>query len=157
VTKAYLWPPLGLEFLSRPAIPGRTCEDLRIERVLAVSRLLLSLTCLFSWLIRPAQFSYRFGLALLLLYVACSITLLLRLEIKGMGQRFAVWAQANDLTWPALLCLLANVTQRPFFVLFLFATISAAFRWGLAETVATAGFWLCNVSSCSPQASFLVF
>ena len=113
---------------------------MRIERVLAVSRLLLSLTCLFSWLIRPAQFSYRFGLALLLLYVACSITLLLRLEIKGMGQRFAVWAQANDLTWPALLCLLANVTQRPFFVLFLFATISAAFRWGLAETVATAGF-----------------
>jgi signal transduction histidine kinase len=115
---------------------------LRVERVLAFSRLLLSLTCLFSWLIRPAQalLSYRVGLAVLLLYVACSIILLLRLEIEGVGQRFAVWAQANDLTWPALLCLLANVTQRPFFVLFLFATIAAAFRWGLAETIATAGF-----------------
>ncbi len=60
--------------------------------------------------------------------------------MEGIGQRFAVWAQVNDLTWPALLCLLASVTQRPFFVLFLFATIAAAARWGLAETVATAGF-----------------
>jgi signal transduction histidine kinase len=142
VTRTYLWPPFGLKFLSLPRVAGRNCEDLRVERVLAFSRLLLSLTCLFSWLVRPAgtPLYYRIGLALLLLYVSCSVVLLVRLEIEGIGRSFAGWAQANDLTWPALVCLFANVSHRPFFVLFLFATIAAAFRWGLTETIATAGF-----------------
>lgn len=142
MTRAYLWPPFGLRFLSRPRVEGRNCEDLRVERILAFSRLLLSLTCLFAWLIHPDQALryYGVGLAFLLLYVACSIILLARLEIQGSDRSFAILAQANDLTWPALLCLFANISQRPFFVLFLFATIAAAFRWGLRETIATASF-----------------
>lgn len=142
MTRTYLWPPFGLRFLFQPRVSGRNCEDLRVERILAFSRLLLSLTCLFSWLLRPAGtlLYYRIGLALLLCYVACSGVLIVCVEIEGIGRRFVIWAQANDVTWPALLCLFANVSHRPFFVLFLFATIGAAFRWGLTETFATATF-----------------
>ena len=142
MTRTYLWPPFSLGFLSRPRTPGRSCEDLRVERVLAFSRLLVSLTCLFAWLFYPSPSlsHYRIALAILLLYVACSIILLLLVEVEGTGPSFAIWAQTNDLTWPALFCLVANVPHRPFFVLFLFATIAAAFRWGLAETMATASF-----------------
>ena len=128
-------------FLSRLRTSGLKYEDLRVEQILAVSRLLLALTSLGVWLIHPigTWFHYRVGLWLLLAYVAASLVLMLRLQMSGEpSPGFALSAQANDVGWPALLCLLAEAPISAFFVLFLFAMIAAAFRWGFLETMATA-------------------
>jgi len=76
---------------------------------------------------------------LLLGYVVASLVLLVRLKVGGEPSRsFVVSAQVNDVGWPALLCLLAELPNTTFFLLFLFALIAAAFRWGFVETMATA-------------------
>lgn len=112
-----------------------------MERILAFARLLLSLTCLAAWFVRsditPAT-QFRVGVILLVGFAASSIGLLLWLEMdKAINGRFITLAQINDLGWPSLLCLFANVPNRPYYALFLFAMIAAAFRWGFVETVAT--------------------
>ncbi len=112
-----------------------------MERVLGFSRLLLALTSLIAWLIRPAvlETHYRVGLFLLLAYVIASLVLVMQLQMGGEpGPRFVLVAQINDVGWPALLCLFAEAPNSVFFVLFLFAMIAAAFRWGFVETMATA-------------------
>jgi len=82
---------------------------------------------------------YRLGLGLLLGYVAASVALLVWLKLGGESKRgFVVTAQVSDVSWPALLCLFAEVPNSTFFILFLFAMIAAAFRWGFVETMATA-------------------
>ena len=136
-----LWLPLGPSLLSRLRVVGQRYEDLRVERILAFSRLFLSLTCLGAWLIHPAIRSTlhnRIGIVLLVSYTGSSFLLLAWLQAAGLATSFTNWAQLNDLLWPTLLSLLVSVSDRPFYVLFLFAMIAAAFRWGFLETLATA-------------------
>ena len=112
-----------------------------MEHVLAISRLFVALMSLAAWLFRlgDTAIRYRTGLFLLLAYVVVSVALLVRLQMGGEpGRRFAVWAQVNDVGWPALLCLSAETSTSAFYILFLFAIIAAAFRWGFVETLATA-------------------
>ena len=127
-------------FLSRLRVPGLEYEGVRVEHVLAFSRLFVALTSLAAWLIHLGDTSsrYHLGLALLLGYFAASIAFLARLKFgREASRRFVLSAQVNDIGWPALLCLFADVPNSSFFVLFLFAMIAAAFRWGFAETMAT--------------------
>ncbi len=133
-------PSFAPRFLSRLRIAGLKYEDLRVEHVLAFSRLFLALTSLAAWLVHPTTEShYRMGLLLLVGYAIASVALLAWLEMGGEHDpHFVVVAQVNDVGWPALLCLLAEAPNSAFFVLFLFAMIAAAFRWGFAETMATA-------------------
>ncbi len=134
-------PSFAPSFLSRLRVAGLKYGHLRVENVLAISRLFLALILLAAWLIHSAntRLQYQLGLVLLIGYILASVALLLRLQIGGEpGRRFVLWAQVNDVAWPALLCLLAEAPNSAFFVLFLFALIAAAFRWGFAETMATA-------------------
>ena len=127
-------------FLSRLRIAGLEYEDVRVEHVLAFSRLLVALTSLAAWLIHLGDTSsrYHLGLALLLGYFGASVAFLVRLRLGGeASRRLVLSAQVNDVGWPAVLCLFADVPNSGFFVLFLFAMIAAAFRWGFAETMAT--------------------
>jgi signal transduction histidine kinase len=108
---------------------------------LGFSRLLLALTSLVAWVIHPAGVvtHYRVGLVLLFAYLIASLVLLVQLQMGGEpSRRFVVSAQINDVGWPTLLCLFAEAPNSAFFVLFLFAMIAAAFRWGFVETMATA-------------------
>ena len=135
---AYSFAP---RFLTRLRVTGLKQEDLRVERVLGFSRLLLALTSLVAWIIHPAGLviHYRVGLFLLLAYTIASLVLLMQLQMGGEpSARFVLAAQINDVGWPALLCLFAEAPNSVFFVLFLFAMIAAAFRWGFVETMATA-------------------
>ena len=112
-----------------------------MEHVLALSRLCLALMSLAAWAFRLGDTAghYRLGLCLLLGYVAASSALLLWLQIRRQpGRNFARWAQANDVGWPALLCLSVETPHSVYFILFLFAIMAAAFRWGFIETLATA-------------------
>jgi signal transduction histidine kinase len=128
-------------FLSRLRVTGLKYEGVRVEQVLALSRLFVALMGLAAWLIHLGGSSphYRIGLFLLLGYVIASVILFARLQLGGeLGTSFALSAQVNDVGWPALLCLFAEVPNSTFFLLFLFAMIAASFRWGFAETMATA-------------------
>lgn len=131
-------------FLTRLRLVGLEHEygDVRMEHVLAVSRLLVALTSLAAWLLHVGGSSsahYRVGLILLLGYVFASLVLLVRLQMGGEPSRsFVVSAQVNDVGWPALIGLFAEMPNTTFFLLFLFAMIAAAFRWGFVETMATA-------------------
>src|SRR5271157_2528439 len=128
-------------FLSRLRATGQQFEDPRVERVLAFSRLFLAVTSLVAWRVRPASGAAYYHLGLLLgAYTVHSLVLLVRLQREGQpGRGFVLWAQVSDVVWPALLCLFTDPPNSIFFVFFLFAMIAAAFRWGFAETMATAG------------------
>jgi signal transduction histidine kinase len=133
--------PFAPSFLSRLRVVGLKYEDARVEHILAFARLAVALTSLGAWLIHLGDTSphYRAGLILLCGYAAASAVLLVVLWIRGESSRgFVVAAQVNDLGWPALLCLFAEVPNSTFFMLFFFATLMAAFRWGFVETAATA-------------------
>src|SRR5208283_251694 len=133
--------PLADRFLSRLRATGLQFEDPRVERVLAFSRLFLSVTSLVAWRVRPATGTsyYRLGLVVLLGYTIHSIALLVLLQKRVEPDRgFVLWVQVSDIVWPALLCLFTDPPNSVFFVFFLFAMIAAAFRWGFAETMATA-------------------
>lgn len=130
-------------FLTRLRLVGLEHEywDARVEHVLAVSRLLVALTSLAAWLLHVGDSfaHYQVGLILLLGYVFASLVLLVRLHMGGEPSRsFVVSAQVSDVGWPALICLFAEMPNTTFFLLFLFAMIAAAFRWGFVETMATA-------------------
>lgn len=137
--RTLVWPTFGPRLLSRLRAVGQRYEEVRVERILAFSRLFLSLTCLAAWLIHSSTGAHHhpIGIVLLFSYVGCSFLLVIWLESVPLSRTFTLCAQLNDLAWPALLCLLANGPDRPFFVLFLFAVIAAAFRWGFLETIAT--------------------
>ncbi len=130
-------------FLTRLRVVGLEYEheDARVEQVLAVSRLFVALTSLAAWLLHLGDIAahYRVGLVLLLGYVVASLGLLIWLQVDDEPSRsFVLSAQVNDVGWAALLCLLADLPNTTFFLLFLFALIAAAFRWGFVETMATA-------------------
>lgn len=130
-------------FLTRLRVVGLEdeYEDVRVEHILAISRLPVALTSLAAWLVHLGDNSahFRVGLVLLLGYVIASLVLLVRLQVGGdPGRSFVVSAQVNDVGWPALLCLFAELPNTTFFLLFLFAIIAAAFRWGFLETMVTA-------------------
>jgi signal transduction histidine kinase len=134
-------PSFGPRFLSRLKIIGLAYEDVRVEHVLAFARLFVALTSLAAWLFHLGDTTshYRVGLVLLLGYVVTSVALLLWLQLNSEPNRaFVLAAQATDVAWPALLCLFIEVPNSTFFILFLFAMIAAAFRWGFVETMATA-------------------
>jgi len=128
-------------FLLRLQLAGPKYDGGRVEQILALSRLCLALTSLAAWLTRLSITASHFQLVLSLLiaYVGASLALLTLLQIVGEpGDAFTLFAQVNDVAWPALLCLFGEAPNSFFFVLFLFAIIAAAFRWGLPETMTTA-------------------
>ena len=110
---------------------------------MALSRLCLALMSLAAWVLplgdTPAR--YQLGLGMLLAYVATSLAMVVWLHFRWPGRepnhRFAIFAQAIDIGWPALICLSVETQNSLYFVLFLFAIIAAAFRWGFIETLST--------------------
>ena len=144
-------------FLSRLRVPGQGYGDVRVERILAFSRLLLSVTALAAWVIRPGGTWAHFqaGLVLLPAYVIASLAFLLSLHGQGDAlDSFTLWSHITDIGWPALLCLLADDPGRPFYALFFFAIIAAAFRWGFIETMATALVSVACLVLQAPAASY---
>ena len=110
-----------------------------MEHVLALSRLCLAFLSLSAWLFRLGGNAtrYHLGVYLLLAYTATSLAFLLWLQVREPGRNFAVWTQVSDIGWPALLCFSIETPHSVYFVLFLFAIIAAAFRWGFMETLVT--------------------
>jgi signal transduction histidine kinase len=118
---------------------GTPMEALRIERVIAVSRLFLTLIAFAAFnigTIEPASYG-RVANILLILFTAHSVSAMLVLRgHRRPTTTFALATHTVDLLAAAVTLPMAGPTN-PFFTFFLFVLASAAFRWGLRETIAT--------------------
>ena len=81
---------------------------------------------------------YRDAAYIVLLgYTAWSAAISAGLRWKPANAHFVRLIHLGDIVWPSLLCLFTDGADSPFFTLYLFALLAAAFRWGLWETAAT--------------------
>jgi len=140
-----LRPPLlfAHRFLTRLQATGFAYGNLRVEQVLAISRLFLGFTSLLAVHVHPFAPEPYNNLAVFVLlgYTVHSLGLFLRLRLDPEpSTSFAVWAQLSDVLWPIVLCLFTDPPNSVFYVFFLFAMVAAAFRWGFLETMAVAVF-----------------
>jgi signal transduction histidine kinase len=122
--------------LSEPRIPG---ERLRIESGLAWARLVLATVSLVAIFLDPTEPTRYAELAytILFLYLAHSIEVIVLLRaFDDVSDRFAFVIQSLDLIFPAALTTFTEGPNSPFFVMFFFAIMVAAFRWGFR-----AAFW----------------
>lgn len=119
-----------------PAVPG---EDLRIERVIAVARLLLTLVALVQ-VDRPSLFPPAYAIqaeVFLIIFAAHGLSAIAVLRTRQRTSKaFVLTTHAVDLV-AAVLMLPVAAPPSPFFVFFLFVLAASAFRWGLRETSAT--------------------
>jgi signal transduction histidine kinase len=119
-----------------PPVPG---EALRIERVIAGARLLLTLVA-FMQLDRTQPFPREYIFQAEVFLIAFAVHGLTAMAVLRTRQRttraFALTTHAIDLV-TAVAMLPVAAPPSPFFVFFLFMLAAAAFRWGLRETFAT--------------------
>jgi signal transduction histidine kinase len=134
-----LAPSFRNRFLRRlsPGFPHD--EEQRIERALATARVIVALTSMVAVHVDPTDpAKYRQSAYLVLVgYTAWSALISAGLRWRPAGKHFMRLIHLGDIIWPSLLCLYTDGADSPFFTLYLFALLSAAFRWGLWETAAT--------------------
>lgn len=122
--------------------PADPAEVLRIERVLATARAFLAGSALVAVYLdtsNPAHFA-ELAYFLLIIYLVQSALVLGWLRLRSEVPRWLVLTvHASDILWPAVITLFTAGPTSPFFVLFSFALLAAAYRWGFRETVMTAG------------------
>jgi signal transduction histidine kinase len=133
--------PSVLDLVShRLALPPSRRGLIFTERVLASIRVVLALSSLLLIQLDPAAVRPEGGqvLALVLLYLATAIWLLLVVQVRSeISPRFSRLAHATDILWPAIISLFTGGPVSPFFLYFGFALAAAAFRWGMRETAIT--------------------
>ncbi|WP_041855455.1 sensor histidine kinase [Candidatus Korobacter versatilis] len=120
--------------------PGFSAEEeQRVERALATARVIVALTSLVAVHVDPTDpEKYRqTAYVVLLCYTAWSAAISAALRWRRANRHFVHLIHIGDVIWPSLLCLYTDGADSPFFTLYLFSLLSAAFRWGLWETAAT--------------------
>ncbi len=117
-------------------------EQQRIERILAAARSFLAITSLIAiWLDpnQPPQYA-TFGYGLMGLYVVHSVTIQVLVLVRDRSTpAFRITIHAVDILWPTLISMVTTGPNSPFFLYNVFVLSAAAYRWGLRETLATAG------------------
>ncbi len=117
-------------------------EEQRIERILAAARTFLAGTSLVAiWLdpTQPAQYAtYAYGLMGFYVLYSLLIQFLVLFRNPPMPT-FRLAVHSVDILWPALMSLVTTGPNSPFFIYNVFVLSAAAYRWGLRETLATAG------------------
>ena len=117
------------------------------ERVLAAARLFLAISTLVAIYLDPAEpkryttWAY-FLLTTYVIYSAGLFVLIFLIVLHSrekLTRRFSLGVHAVDLLWPPVLALFTEGTASPFYLLFFFVLIAAAYRWGFWETLATTG------------------
>jgi signal transduction histidine kinase len=116
-------------------------QAVRVERVLAVGRAFLATTALGAIYLDPTE-PARFATLTYVLLAAYAVYSVLVLVLVGRllppGRTTARLAHGTDILWASALTLFTDAPVSPFFLFFLFALLSAAYRWGFRETLATA-------------------
>jgi signal transduction histidine kinase len=117
-------------------------QQRRAERALAFARVFIAVAALAAASlspIAPRDGYIRLPFAVLGAYVVFAIAAIVLLRVIPRFRAYAAVAiHTVDVLVAAAVTLLTSGTNSPFFVLFLFTLVTAAYRWGFAETVATA-------------------
>jgi signal transduction histidine kinase len=114
-------------------------EIARIERVLAVGRLVLILSALVLvyWEpTKPPEY-YRITFAVLLAYFSFSAGIFALLAVGKNTPQLPIYICVVDIVAAGLLMQFTQEPNSPFFLFRTFALVASAFRWGFLETVAT--------------------
>ena len=137
--------PLMLErlrhrFLSRLAAPEDAAERVRIERVLASARSILTFAALVAVYMDPTEpIKYaELAYGILIAYFVWGIYVWVEVHRSEQVRRFAKLVHVLDIVFPMTFILFTAGPNSPFFVFLLFVLTSAAFRWGFPETTLTA-------------------
>ena len=125
----------------RLRIPPDPGETRRIERWLATARVALAVSTLVAIRMDPTELGHSWAAyGLFVFYMANAILILMLLRRRQQSTAaFRFLVHAGDIAWPALISIFAEGPRTPFFLFFFFVLAAAAYRWGLWETVATAG------------------
>jgi signal transduction histidine kinase len=113
----------------------------RVERWLATARLSLAVSALVAILLDPGEIGHSvWAYGLLAFYVAQGVIIIILLRRRQQSTpSFRLLVHGADVLWPALISVFATGQRSPFFLFFMFVLAAAAYRWGLWETVGTAG------------------
>jgi len=118
-------------------------QQRRVEHALGLARLFIAIAAFAARsLSSPSSLDPHVQLSSWLLgaYVVFAVTVLgLLRAVPQFRTSFAVAIHSVDVLAAAAATFLTGGTLSPFFVLFFFSLLAAAYRWGFAETVATAG------------------
>ncbi len=117
-------------------------EIRRTERWLATARVALTIAAIFTLLLEPVRgLAYsRWLYWLLTVYLVHAVVVMLLVRFRPQSTNaFRLVVHAVDILWPVLISLFATAQRGPFFLFFVFVMAAAAYRWGLWETVGTAG------------------
>ncbi len=128
-------------FIGRPLTPADPSEIRRIERWLATARVFLAASALVAIYMDPTQLGNSpAAYGLLGFYMGNSILVLMLLRRrKASTSRFRILVHAADIVWPAFISVFGDGPRSPFILFFVFVLTAAAYRWGLWETLSTAG------------------
>jgi len=108
---------------------------------LAFCRVLLAAGCLIALWLEPAviKLDYTIVVILAACYLAASLSFLIWALISASPIADSlVSMHVVDVVWPPLICLFTGSFNTPAVVILLFAVLAAAYRWGFAETFASA-------------------
>jgi signal transduction histidine kinase len=134
-------PPKWLMWPSRLRAPVAKDEAVRIERVISVARLFLTIIAVTTLNLDPA-FSSSGQLVtegVLILFAAHSISAVIVLRWRPRTSRgFGITVHIIDLVAAAAMSLPFLGNNNSFFAFFLFVLAAAAFRWGFWETLLSA-------------------
>lgn len=111
----------------------------RLERVVAIARVLLAVSSLLAIYFDPTQPARFYVVAYILfsVFVFYSIGLLVLLGLVKDVERLRLVFCAADVVWVAILTAFTEGPNSPFFVFFIFVVVTAAYRWGFWETFVT--------------------
>jgi len=112
------------------------------ERWLASARVALTIAAVLTLWMEPVRgFGYSRWLYWLLTgYLVNAVVVMLLVRFRPQSTKaFRRVVHAVDILWPVLISLFATAQRGPFFLFFVFVMAAAAYRWGLWETVGTAG------------------
>jgi signal transduction histidine kinase len=122
--------------------PLSASEIRRTERWLATARVALTIAAEFTLWMEPVRgFAYsRWLYWLLTVYLAHAVVVMLLVRFRPQSTTaFRLVVHTADIVWPVLISMFATAQRGPFFLFFVFVMAAAAYRWGLWETVGTAG------------------
>ena len=120
---------------------GSLAERYSLELLVAWARVALALVLVVSNYLAPIEPAEHIALVngLLLAYAIYSGSVLALLRLRtGAGSSLGPILHGLDLSWAVLLTLWTEGPDSHLFLLFVFAVLAAAYRWGLGETLVTA-------------------
>jgi signal transduction histidine kinase len=125
----------------RLALGPASGERIEVERILAAARAALAVSSFLAlqFFSSAPPFQYE-GLVhgLLLLYSGHALALLVLLHVRStVSSRFTRVVHTSDVLWPAVISLCTGGRAGPLFLYFIFASLAAAFRWGMREAILT--------------------